>query len=65
MEQVNGFEPLINGFADRRLWPLGYTRSNVGTRREIRTPNLLFLRQAPLPNWATRAFESADAETRT
>ena len=26
MEQVNGFEPMINGFAGRRLSPLGYTR---------------------------------------
>ncbi len=26
MERVSGFEPEINGFADRRLWPLGYTR---------------------------------------
>jgi hypothetical protein len=25
LEQVVGFEPTINGFAGRRLWPLGYT----------------------------------------
>ena len=26
LERVSGFEPEINGFANRRLWPLGYTR---------------------------------------
>ena len=31
MERVNGFEPMISGFADRRLWPLGYTRELAGT----------------------------------
>ena len=51
MERVIGFEPMINGFADRRLGPLGYTRNRSGTRGEIRTPNILFLRQAPLPIW--------------
>ena len=29
MERVSGFEPEICGFADRRLWPLGYTRELV------------------------------------
>lgn len=42
---------MVCGFAGRRLWPLGYTRFGIGTRGEIRTPNILFLRQAPLPIW--------------
>jgi hypothetical protein len=33
LERVIGFEPMINGFADRRLWPLGYTRKLVHAER--------------------------------
>ncbi len=29
MERVIGFEPMVDGFADRRLDPLGYTRTRV------------------------------------
>lgn len=48
--RVSGFEPEINGSANRRLCPLDCTRK-TGTRGEIRTLNILFLRQAPLPIW--------------
>lgn len=52
---------MINGFAGRRLWPLGYARGEIGTRGEIRTPNFLFLRQAPLPIWPrVRKFKFAE-----
>ena len=34
VERVIGFEPMICGFADRRLGPLGYTRKNWYTRRD-------------------------------
>lgn len=29
LERVIGFEPMVDGFANRRLWPLGYTRENL------------------------------------
>ena len=29
LERVIGFEPMIYGFADRRLCPLGYTRTPI------------------------------------
>ena len=52
MERAIGFEPMISSFAGCRLWPLGYARDNqVGTRGEIRTLNLRFLRPTPLPIW--------------
>ena len=50
LEQAIGFEPMMNGSAVRRLWPLGYARE-IGTRERIRTFNIRFLRPAPLPIW--------------
>lgn len=64
LERAIGFEPMISGFAGRRLWPLGYARSEIGTRGRIRTFTFLFLRQVPLPIWP-RVFENAAAGTRT
>ena len=29
LERAIRFEPMVNGFAGRRLWPLGYARSEV------------------------------------
>lgn len=56
LERVIGFEPMIDGFADRGLGRLAIP-AKLGTRGEIRTPNILFLRQAPLPIWPrVRAF---------
>jgi hypothetical protein len=40
LERAIGFEPMINGFADRRLYPLGYTRlRKFGKDDGIRTRN--------------------------
>jgi hypothetical protein len=61
MEQVSGFEPELCGFADRRLWPLGYTRQ-IGMRGRIRTFIDLFLRQAPLRLGYTHVVRTAGFE---
>ncbi len=56
MEQVIGFEPMISGFAIRRLWPLGYTCEKLLARAFCIVPlppaYEACVERCPEPSWA-------------
>ncbi len=53
LERAIGFEPMINGFADRRLWPLGYARLGIWRGRRDSNPQFSAWRAGGLTDLPT------------